>query len=92
MSTVTTDQPVSPHVPGDEGAARYLHLSPRFVRGKRLSGELKSFKIGKRIFYRIADLDAYIERAVQATEQKAEPAPAPEVQRPRRRRRQGAVA
>ena len=81
------DGPVAPTVQGDGRAGRYLGMSERWARGKRLSGELKSFRLGNRIMYHLDDLDAYIERA----RKEAEPEPEPEPQRPRRRRRRAAA-
>ncbi len=43
-------------------AARRLRLSPRTLQGFRVRGGGPSFvKLGRRVLYRAADLDAYVE-------------------------------
>lgn len=42
-------------------AAEYLHVGPRFIRRLRTDGRLKPQRQGRKIFYRVEDLDAWLD-------------------------------
>jgi excisionase family DNA binding protein len=66
MNTPTV-QPTAPHhtVVDTMGAAEYVGLHPRTLENWRSQGRgLRYLRVGRRIVYRIADLEAYLESRV----------------------------
>lgn len=58
--TITVPPPAATNV---RGAAVHLGVSPSTVRRLTAAGDLRAVRIGGRVLYRYADLDAYLAEA-----------------------------
>jgi len=58
----TTPQAVSQQYLTKQQARLYTGLSERYLDQAREKGELDSYKVGKRVLFARASLDAYLER------------------------------
>lgn len=64
----TNQGPISSPLLGEKNAALFLNLSVKTLQNWRISGRGPSFvKIGRRVQYRLADLEDYIEKCVRCS-------------------------
>lgn len=61
-----TPSPIRPGALDASGAAAYLSVSVRTIQRMTATGELRAVRYGRLVRYRPADLDAWLERHVDA--------------------------
>lgn len=60
---MTDDPAVLPAAGGVKFAARYMGVSASTIRRLEASGALRSARVGGRVLFRVADLDAFLAAA-----------------------------